>query len=133
MSTQDPRRVRALIVDDEALSRKRIKRLLANDSGIEVIGECSDGQKAVEAIHALTPDLVFLDIQMPVMNGFDVIRSIGSERMPAVIFITAYDEYALDAFEVHAVDYLLKPFNRARFEKTVTHAKTLIGRLQDGA
>src|ERR1700754_1699904 len=104
MSTQDPRRVRALIVDDEALSRKRIKRLLANDSGIEVIGECSDGQKAVEAIHALTPDLVFLDIQMPVMNGFDVIRSIGSERMPAVIFITAYDEYALDAFEVHAVD-----------------------------
>lgn len=133
MSTHDPRRISALIVDDEALARKRIKRLLANDSGIEVIGECSDGQKAVESIRALAPDLVFLDIQMPVMNGFDVIKSIGSEQMPAIVFVTAYDQYALEAFEVHAVDYLLKPFNRARFEKTVTHAKTLVGRMQDGA
>jgi two-component system LytT family response regulator len=133
MNTQDPRRIRALIVDDEALARKRIKTLLANDSGIEVIGECSDGEKAVEAIHALAPDLVFLDVQMPVMNGFDVIRSIGSDRIPAIIFVTAYDQYALEAFEVHAVDYLLKPFNRARFEKTVTHVKTLVGRMQGGA
>lgn len=122
-----------MIVDDEALARRRIKSLLADDSGIEVIGECSDGQKAVEAIQALAPDLIFLDVQMPVMNGFDVIRSIGSERMPVVIFVTAYDQYALEAFEVHAVDYLLKPFNRARFEKTVTHAKSLILRMQAGA
>lgn len=133
MSTRDTRRIRALIVDDEALARKRIKSLLAKDPGIEVIGECSDGQIAVEAIRALAPDLVFLDVQMPVMNGFDVIRSIGSEQMPAIIFVTAYDKYALEAFEVHAVDYLLKPFNRARFEKTVTHAKTLVDRLQGGA
>ncbi len=133
MNTRDPRRIRALIVDDEALARKRIKSLLANDSDIEVIEECSDGQKAVEAIRALAPDLVFLDVQMPVMNGFDVIRTIGTERMPAIIFVTAYDQYAVQAFEVHAVDYLLKPFNRARFEKTVTHAKTLVGRSQSGA
>lgn len=133
MSTQDPRRISTLIVDDEALARRRIKSLLADDAGIEVIGECSDGQKAVEAIHALAPELVFLDVQMPVMNGFDVIRSIGSERMPVVIFVTAYDQYALEAFEVHAVDYVLKPFNRARFEKTVTHAKSLIRRMQAGS
>ena len=129
MFTQDPRKIRTLIVDDEALARKRIKTLLANESGIEVIGECSDGEKAVAAISALAPDLVFLDVQMPVMNGFDVIRSIASQRMPAIIFVTAYDQYALKAFEVHAVDYLLKPFNRARLQKTVAHAKTLLGRM----
>ena len=133
MNTRDLRRIRALIVDDEALARKRIRSLLANDPGIEVIEECSDGEKAVEAIRTLAPDLVFLDVQMPVMTGFDVIRSIGTEQMPVIIFVTAYDQYALKAFEVHAVDYLLKPFNRARFEKTVTHAKTLISRLQSGA
>src|SRR6185503_20891342 len=99
MNSQDPRRIGALIVDDEALARKKIKSFLANDSSIDVVGECSDGEKAVEAIHALAPDLVFLDVQMPVMNGFDVIRSIGSEQMPAIIFVTAYDQYALAAFE----------------------------------
>lgn len=132
MNAHAPGRIRVLIVDDEALARKRIKRLLANDSWIEVIGECSDGQKAVEAIRALAPDLVFLDVQMPAISGFDVLRRLGSERMPTVIFVTAYDQYALKAFEVHAVDYLLKPFNRARFEKTVAHAKTLIGRIASG-
>ena len=125
--------MRTLIVDDEALARKRIKSLLANDSSIEVIGECSDGKKAVEAIRALEPDLVFLDVQMPAMSGFDVIRTIGSERMPAIIFVTAYDQYALKAFEVQAVDYLLKPFNRARFERTVARAKTLVRSLAGGA
>lgn len=133
MDTHDPRRIRTLIVDDEQLARTRIKTLLANDSGIEVIGECSDGQEAVEAINTLAPDLVFLDVQMPVMNGFDVIRTIGSARMPAIIFVTAYDQYALEAFEVHAVDYLLKPFNRARFEKTVAHAKNLARHLPLGS
>jgi two-component system LytT family response regulator len=132
MDIQDPPKIRTLIVDDEALARKRIKTLLANDSDIEVIGECSDGEKAIETIRALTPDLVFLDIQMPAMNGFDVIRSVGSERMPMIIFVTAYDRYALKAFEVHAVDYLLKPFNRARFELTLAHAKILIRRLPGG-
>lgn len=129
MDTQDQQRIRTLIVDDEALARKRIKRLLSRDTDIELIGECSDGQKAVEAIQALAPALVFLDVQMPAMDGFDVIRSIGSEGMPAIIFVTAYDQYALKAFEVHAVDYLLKPFNRVRFEKTLAHAKTLVRRL----
>src|ERR1044072_6649414 len=123
----DPRRIGVLIVDDEALARKKIKTFLANDSGIEVIGECSDGQKAVEAIHTLAPDLVFLDVQMPVMNGFDVIRSIGSEQMTAITLSTAYDQYALEAFEVQPDAYRLKPFSRARFEKTVTHAKTFVG------
>jgi two-component system LytT family response regulator len=133
MDSQDPRRVRTLIVDDERLARKRIKTLLANDSDIEVIAECSDGQKAVEAISTLAPDLVFLDVQMPAMSGFDVIRTIGSARMPAIVFVTAYDQYALEAFEVHAVDYLLKPFNRARFEKTVAHAKNLVRRMAGGS
>ena len=132
MRDADPTKIRALIVDDEPLARRRIKSLLAHDSSVEVIGECSDGFKAVTAISELTPDLVFLDVQMPAMDGFEVIKTIGPERMPTVIFVTAYDQYALKAFEVNALDYLLKPFDRSRFQKTLERAKTMISGLQNG-
>ena len=132
MRDADPTKIRALIVDDEPLARRRIKSLLAHDSSVEVIGECSDGYKAVSCISELTPDLVFLDVQMPAMDGFEVIKTIGPERMPTVIFVTAYDQYALKAFEVNALDYLLKPFDRSRFQKTLERAKSMIRRMQNG-
>jgi len=128
----DATKIRALIVDDEPLARKRIKSLLAHESSVDVIGECSDGHKAVTSINELTPDLVFLDVQMPAMDGFEVIKTIGPERMPTVIFVTAYDQYALKAFEVNAIDYLLKPFDRRRFQKTMERAKAMIRGLQNG-
>src|SRR5689334_12266255 len=130
MRNAGPTKIRALIVDDEPLARRRIKSLLAHDSSVDVIGECSDGFKAVSSINELTPDLVFLDVQMPAMNGFEVIETVGAERMPTVIFVTAYDQYALKAFEVNALDYLLKPFDRRRFQKTLERAKTMIRGLQ---
>jgi two-component system, LytTR family, response regulator len=132
MRDADPTKIRALIVDDEPLARRRIKSLLAHDSSVEVIGECSDGHKAVTAINELTPDLVFLDVQMPAMDGFDVIKTIGAEQMPTVIFVTAYDQYALKAFEVNALDYLLKPFDRSRFQKTLERAKRMVWHVQNG-
>ena len=107
--------MRALIVDDEPLSRERVRMLLAPYPAIQVIGECADGGEAVAAIRAMSPDLVFLDIQMPEMDGFEVLQQLGPTRAPAVIFITAYDAYAIRAFEVNAVDYLLKPLDPARF------------------
>jgi two-component system LytT family response regulator len=132
MRDADSTKIRALIVDDEPLARRRIKSLLAHDSSVAVIGECSDGFKAVSAISELTPDLVFLDVQMPAMDGFEVIKTIGAEQMPTVIFVTAYDQYALKAFEVNALDYLLKPFDRSRFQKTLERARTMISRLRNG-
>ena len=132
MHDGDPTKIRALIVDDEPLARRRIKSLLAHDSSVEVIGECSDGYKAVNFISELKPDLVFLDVQMPAMDGFEVIKTIGPERMPTVIFVTAYDQYAVKAFEVNALDYLLKPFDRRRFQKTLERAKSMIHRMQNG-
>lgn len=107
--------IRALVVDDEPLSRERIRMLLATHPEIDVIGECSDGRAAVAAIGAQAPDLVFLDIQMPELDGFEVLQALGATRVPAVIFVTAYDAYAIRAFEVNAVDYLLKPVDPARF------------------
>jgi two-component system LytT family response regulator len=101
--------LRAIVVDDEKLARNKMSRLLRADARVEVIAECETGEAAVECILASNPDLVFLDVQMPGMSGFDVIAAVGAERMPPVIFVTAYDEYALDAFRVHALDYLLKP------------------------
>jgi two-component system LytT family response regulator len=133
MRDADPMKIRALIVDDEPLARRRIRSLLEHDSIVEVIGECSDGYKAVNSISELTPDLVFLDVQMPAMDGFEVIKTIGPERMPTVIFVTAYDHYALKAFEVNALDYLLKPFDRSRFQKTLERAKTMIRAPQNGS
>jgi two-component system, LytTR family, response regulator len=131
MRTDVPK-IRALIVDDELLARKKIQGLLAQDSSVEVIGECSDGYSAVSSIGELRPDLVFLDIQMPAMDGFEVIKTIGPEQMPTVIFVTAYDTYALKAFEVNALDYLLKPFDRSRFQKTLERAKAMTRRMQNG-
>jgi two-component system LytT family response regulator len=131
MRDADSTKIRALIVDDEPLARRRIKSLLAHESSVDVIGECSDGHKAVTSINELTPDLVFLDVQMPAMDGFEVIKTIGPERMPTVIFVTAYDQYALKAFEVNAIDYLLKPFDRRRFQKTLERAKAMIRGLQN--
>ncbi len=103
-------KIRTLIIDDESLARDRVKRFLRDDPDIQVIGECSDGKEAIATIKREKPDLVFLDIQMPEKNGFEVIKSLNPEEAPTVIFVTAYDQYALQAFDVHALDYLLKPF-----------------------
>ncbi|MGD9589088.1 MAG: LytR/AlgR family response regulator transcription factor [Pyrinomonadaceae bacterium] len=119
-------RIRTLIVDDEPLARDRVKRFLRDENDIQVIGECGNGKEAVAAIRERHPDLVFLDIQMPEKNGFEVVRSLDEGRMPAVIFVTAYDQYALQAFDVHALDYLLKPFNRDRLHRAVSHAREQI-------
>ena len=102
--------IRALVIDDEPLARKALLRLLKNEPDINVIGQCSDGEAAVETIRRTNPDLVFLDVQMPEMDGFRVVETIGADQMPVTIFVTAYDKYALEAFDANAVDYLLKPF-----------------------
>ena len=106
--------IRLLIVDDEAPARAKLRKLLAEARDFEVAGEASDGQQAVERIRALKPDAVFLDVRMPKLDGFEVVEAVGVESMPLVVFVTAYDEHALRAFEVHAFDYLLKPFAAAR-------------------
>jgi two-component system LytT family response regulator len=116
-------KIRVLVVDDEPLARSGVADLLARDPELEVVGQCGDGRTAVEAIRTLKPDLVLLDIQMPEMDGFQVIGEVGAERMPAVIFVTAYDQFALRAFEVHALDYLLKPFDDDRFLAAVARSK----------
>lgn len=127
------RPLRALVVDDEPLARERLRTLLAEDREIDVVGECSDGGSAVEALRALEPDLVFLDVQMPLLDGFDVVREVGADAMPPVIFVTAYDEYAIRAFDVHALDYLLKPFDRSRFERALERAKRHLATGGEGA
>lgn len=114
--------IRTLIVDDEALARERLRQLLQKEPEVEIIGECSDGREAVAAIHKTSPDLIFLDVQMPELDGFGVIETIGAESAPVIVFVTAHDKFALRAFEIHAVDYLLKPFDRERFQKAVRRA-----------
>jgi two-component system, LytTR family, response regulator len=116
-------KIRALIVDDEPLARSRIKTFLQAEPQVEVVGECSNGEEALEAIQQKAPGLLFLDIQMPGLNGFEVLEALEPQKIPAVIFVTAYDQYALKAFEVHAVDYLLKPFDRERFSRALGRAK----------
>lgn len=116
----------ALIVDDELLARKALQAMLKDDSEIEVIAECRNGREAVEAIRSHSPDIVFLDIQMPEMDGFQVVEEVGAERMPVTVFVTAFDKYALRAFDAHALDYLLKPFDHDRFEIAIQRAKTLV-------
>lgn len=116
-------KIRALIVDDEPEARKGIRTLLARDPEIEVVGECGDGQQAVEGIEGLCPDLVLLDVQMPGKDGFEVLEAIDLSRAPVLIFVTAYDSYAIKAFEVNAQDYLLKPFTDERFHQAVARAK----------
>ena len=115
--------IRVLIVDDEPIARRGIRQQLRGEADLEVIGECGDGAAAIDAITGLAPDLVFLDIQMPEVGGFDVVEAIGIARMPAVVFVTAYDEHALRAFDVHAVDYVLKPIDRHRFRTAVERAR----------
>ncbi len=107
---------RCLIIDDESLARQRLGSLLRNHPQIEVAGECSDGKAAVESIELLKPDFVFLDVQMPELDGFGVVETVGAPDMPLVVFVTAHDQFALKAFEVNAIDYLLKPFDRQRFD-----------------
>jgi len=119
--------IRCLIVDDEPVARRRIRRLLKTEADIAVVGESGDGRAAIEAIRMLQPDLVFLDVQMPEADGFAVVRALG-DAMPVVVFVTAFDQYALGAFEVHALDYLLKPFNRTRFLHTVSRAREHLAR-----
>ena len=120
--------LRVLIVDDEPLARTGLATLVRKDPDLECVGECGDGQAAIAAIESLTPDLVLLDVQMPEIDGFDVIRAVGPERMPPVIFVTAYEEFALDAFRVHALDYLVKPYSDAALAAALERAKR--GRLQ---
>ena len=110
-----PGRTAALIVDDEPLARQRIRELLEGTPWIEIVGECSTGTDAVETIREMDPGLVFLDVQMPGMNGFEVVRALGPDATPSIVFVTAYDEFAIHAFEANAVDYLLKPFPDERF------------------
>ena len=114
--------IRALIVDDEPLARDRLRLFLAEEPGVEVIGECANGREAVAAIGKESPDLVFLDVQMPELDGFGVLAQLDAARRPAVIFVTAYDQFALRAFDVHAVDYLLKPYDRERFQTALRRA-----------
>jgi two-component system, LytTR family, response regulator len=118
--------IRTLIVDDEPLARERVKRFLRDEKDIEILGECGNGAAAVKSIKSEKPDLVFLDIQMPEKNGFEVIKALNGSALPTVVFITAYDQYALQAFDVHALDYLLKPFNRERFQKALGRAREQI-------
>jgi two-component system LytT family response regulator len=126
-------KVRTLLVDDEPLARERIRTMLRDEEDVEVAGECGDGPAAVAAIKKLSPDLLFLDVQMPGMDGFEVLRAVGKERMPVVIFVTAYDQHAVKAFEAHALDYLLKPFKPARLKETVQRAREHLANRQAGA
>jgi len=116
-------RIRTLIADDEPLARERLRFLLANESDIDVAGECADGRSTVAFLEKNAVDLLLLDIQMPEMDGFEVLKAIAPDRLPAVVFVTAYDRYALDAFEVHALDYLLKPVAAERMKAALDHVR----------
>jgi two-component system, LytTR family, response regulator len=133
-------KIRALIVDDELLARKFIRRILKHDPEFEIVGEATNGKEAVAMIGEEKPDLVFLDVQMPEMDGFGVLKAIGLNNLPDIIFTTAYESYAIRAFELHALDYLLKPFDQQRFRDALNYAKERLncrqeeeGRLQIGA
>jgi two-component system LytT family response regulator len=126
------KKIKTAIVDDEPLARERLAALLGSEPDIEIVAQCRDGEEAVTAIQDYAPDLMFLDIQMPQMNGFDVIDTVGPERMPLVIFVTAYDQHALRAFQVRALDYLLKPFDRERFSEALDRARKQIEREETG-
>jgi two-component system LytT family response regulator len=123
--------IRVLIVDDEPPARERIRALLADESDIAIAGECESGLAAVESIKNLDPDLVFLDVQMPGLDGFGVVDALG-DSLPVLVFVTAYDAYAVRAFEVHALDYLLKPFDRERFRATLDRARTALSERSPG-
>ncbi|KAA9131288.1 response regulator transcription factor [Marinihelvus fidelis] len=128
MTDAATRTLDALIVDDEALARRGLRHRLDKRDGIQIIGEARNGREAVEKIRQSHPDVVFLDIQMPGMNGFEVIRELRNDDLPAILFVTAYDEYAIDAFEVNAVDYLLKPIDDERLDQALEKVRSRLGR-----
>jgi two-component system, LytTR family, response regulator len=125
-------KLRAIVADDEPLARERIRTLLEAEGDIQIVAECGNGRDTVEAIDAEGADIVFLDVQMPELDGFEVVEAIGTSRMPAVVFVTAYDQYALRAFESHALDYLLKPFDQERFQRALQRARTQVQRQRGG-
>ena len=125
-------KIRAAIVDDEPLARRRIRNLLAEAADVEIVAECANGNEAIEALEESPPDLLFLDVQMPEVDGFDVLQAIGVGRVPAVIFVTAYDQFALRAFEANALDYLLKPFDDDRFAAALQRARERIRQQHGG-
>jgi two-component system LytT family response regulator len=124
--------LRVLIVDDEPLGRQRVAGLVRKERGVEIVGMIGDGVSAVEAIRSLAPDLVFLDVQMPGMTGLEVVRAIGPADMPTTVFVTAYDKHALAAFDLAAIDYLVKPFDDERFEESFQRARRM-ARLEDAS
>ena len=126
------KKIKVLVVDDEPLARERLTTLLSQEPDVELVTPARDGEEAITSIHDDSPDLVFLDVQMPHMNGFEVIEAVGSERMPLVIFVTAYDQHALKAFQVRALDYILKPFDRERFTDALQRARRQIEREETG-
>jgi two-component system LytT family response regulator len=136
----DPNKIRVAIVDDEELSRDRMRTLLSEHQDIEVVAECADGAEALRAIDDKNPDLVFLDVQMPDVSGFEVVEALergdaetpnNGSKSPAIVFVTAHDDHALKAFEIHALDFLLKPFDEARFEKTLSRARRHVRQSRD--
>ncbi len=131
--TETKQLIRVCIIDDEPIACRRIERLLKEDPEIEIIKVCNDGEDAVESIRTLHPDLIFLDIQMPEMDGFEVLQSLDSSNMPRVIFVTAFDRYAIQAFEVHALDYLLKPFDKKRFQEALERGKAQVSQDHEGS
>ena len=124
--------IRTLIADDQPMARQRLTSLLSEEPDVELVAACASGSEAVSAIERHRPDLVFLDMQMPELDGFGVIAAVGPERMPSVVFVTAYDEFAVRAFDVHALDYLLKPFGRLRFQKALERAREHLTRERAG-
>lgn len=125
-------KIRVLIAEDEPLARERIRSLLETESDVQIVAECADGRSAVESIRGIDPDLVFLDVSMPELNGFDVIREVGADNMPPVIFVTAFDQFAVQAFDAHALDYVLKPFDEERFRTAVERAREQLVRKAPG-
>jgi two-component system, LytTR family, response regulator len=115
--------LRALIIDDELPARKKLAMLMREEADIEIVGQCANGLEAIAAIEEQHPDVIFLDIQMPGLNGFEMLEALGSDNLPFVVFVTAYDEYAVKAFEVHALDYLLKPFDRSRLQDCLARVR----------
>jgi two-component system, LytTR family, response regulator len=130
--TDGQRLTRVLIADDEPLARERLRMLLTGKTWLQLVAECQNGTEAIEAIDRLQPDLVFLDVQMPGATGFEVIDSVNQKHMPLIVFVTAFDKYALRAFDVHALDYLLKPFDRERFEQSLARARQQLERPTNG-
>lgn len=125
-------KTRVLIVDDEPLARDRLEKLLTGESDVTIVGQCTNGQEAVSAIEEHAPDLVFLDVQMPELDGFGVLSQLNPARIPVIVFVTAHDKFALKAFEVHAVDFLLKPFDKERFQTALKRAKERIVQKRPG-